>query len=229
MKTLIHKSVRNALALSASLACLSVAFAEDKKPNYDAAGRFHIYSKEAPTGAMPFIPYGFMPTEAAQMVKMDTECKVKPNPEEGEKPGEGVCIKVAITWAKPFWCGVGFFSGPGDPPYWWGDDDRGNHYDFSGLKKKKLVFYARGETGKERIQVKFGILGDKKYGDSTKFPGETRWLKLMPEWQRFELPLDKYKSSDLSRIANAFTFVAEKIQQDGTGDTVFYLDTITLE
>lgn len=228
MKTLTSKSIGVALALSACVVCVSVVLAADKKPTYDTAGRFPLFSKDAPPGAMPFVPYGFMPLEATQMVKIDPECKVKPYPEESEKPGEGTCIKVSITWAKPFWCGVGFFSGPDSPP-WWGEDDRGDRFDFSGLKKKKLVFYARGETGKERIQVKFGILGDKKYGDSTKFPAETRWLQLKTDWQRFELPLDKYKPSDLARIANAFTFVSNKVQQEGTGDTVFYLDSAYLE
>jgi len=210
------------------MAWLCSARADDRKPNYDAAGRFHLYSKEAPVGLMPFIPYGFMPAAAGDMLKLDPECRVNPNPEEGEKPGEGTCIRVAISWAPPFWCGVGFFSGP-DSPAWWGEDDRGNHYDLSGLKKKRLVFYARGETGKERIQVKFAIIGDKKYGDSAKLPAQTRWLALKTSWQRFELPLAKYSAGDLARIANGFTFLASKVEQEGPGDTVFFLDSIILE
>jgi hypothetical protein len=228
MKTFTSTSLTLALATTTAIAWLNTTSAEDRKPNYDSAGRFYLYSKDAPAGAMPFVPYGFMPAEAAQMVKIDPECKVKPNPEEGEKASDGTCIKLSIKWADPFWCGVAFLSGPDAPP-WWGEDNRGDHYDFSGLKKKRLLFYARGETGKERIQVKFGILGDKKYGDSTQFPAESSWLRLTTDWQRFELPLDKYRASDLSRVSNAFTVVCKKVMQEGTGDTTFYLDTIFLE
>ena len=229
IKTSVPTSLLYALCFSACVACLSFSFAEDKKASYDEAGRFSIYNKSASPGAMPFIPYGVMPAEAGPMVTMDAECKVKPNPEDGEKPGDGICFKMSIAWAKPFWCGVAFLSGPDSPP-WWGEDDRGDHYDFSTLKNKKLVFHCRGEKGGERIQVKFAVLGDKKHGDSAKFPAETKWLKLTTEWQRFELDLNKYKPSDLARIANAMTIVCNKVQQEGSpSETVFYLDTIYLE
>lgn len=215
-----------AALLTQAVLCHAADF-DVRKPQFDAEGRFWIYGSGA-KGKLPFVPYGFMPEEAAKMVEMNVASKEKPNAEPGERPDESTCISVRINWAQPNWCGVAFISGP-DAPQWWAKDARGWHYDLSSLKKKRLVFHARS-NGSARIQVKFAILGDQPYGDSLKFPAESRWLSLKSDWQRFELDLSKYRQSDLSRICNGFTFVTNLDSQDGNpAVTTFSLDTIYLE
>jgi hypothetical protein len=207
----------------------------------DKESRFWVYRNGKENPLLRFIPYGWMPAEAAttKMMTLDLECRQDPHQEKQEPSLEGqpappkeppMCIAVRVNWKVPWWVGVAFISGP-DDPQWWGEDDRGWYYDLSRLQKKKLVFYARGETGKERIQVKAGILGDKLYGDSLKYPAQTKWLKLPTEWTKFELDLSKYKPDDLKHICNGFTFVLSADQQEDTNAvaTQFYLDTIYFE
>jgi hypothetical protein len=79
------------------------------------------------------------------------------------------------------------------------------------------VLHARGQTGKERTQVKVGIPGDKPHGDSLSYPAQTKWLLLPTEWTEFELDLSKYKESTLQGMANGFTFVLSRGQQDNPG------------
>ncbi len=210
------------------LNCSSADF-DIRKPSLDGSGRFWLYTSGKGGATMPFVPYAWMPEQASQIMKMDAACVENPHVESGKATPEDSCISVTVNWAPPYWCGVAFLSGP-DRPQWWGEDSRGWYYDLSGLKTKKLVFYARGVQGTERIQVKAGILGDKKYGDSLKFPAESRWLKLSKEWQRFELDLSGYRAEDLCRICNGFTFVLNKDQQaDSNNRTQFFLDTIYFE
>jgi hypothetical protein len=210
-----------------------------RPPRVGDDGRFWVYKDGKNNPRLPFIPYAWMPAESGKMMTLDLECQQNPHQEKQETAQEGqanpspeppMCIAVKVNWKTPWWVGVAFVSGP-DDPQWWGEDDRGWYYDLSGLKKKKLVFYARGETGKERIQIKAGILGNKPYGDSLKFPAQTKWLKLPTEWTKFELDLSKFKPEDLKYICNGFTFVLSVDQQEDSNvsTTQFYLDTIYFE
>ncbi len=69
-------------------------------------------------------------------------------------------LEVDATWVS-----VAFISGPAKPP-WRGETNRGRYFNLSGLTKKKLVFYARGEHGGEAAQAQMAILGDRPFGDS---------------------------------------------------------------
>lgn len=199
-----------------------------RMPRFDASHRFWIYGAPA-RNSMPFLPYAWMPGEAAKMIKLDPNSRISPNPEEGETEDQATCMEVSVNWRSPYWCGVAFLSGSDSPP-WWCEDLRGWYYDFRQLARKRLVFFARGEAGGESIQIKFGAMGDKPFGDSLSFPAETQWLRLSKEWQRFELDLSALKPAGLARICNGFTFVLNQDQQEGSPhSTRFWLDTIFLE
>jgi len=217
-----------------------------RTPKLDADGRFHLYTDG--TAVLPYVPYGWMPEEGAAMLNVAVDCKTEPyrvDAAGAQSPAGGTeaCIEVKVgPWQYPNWCGIAFLSGPAgayekkdgktvvkDPP-WWGEDKRGWYYDLSGLKKKRLVFYARGATGKERIQVKFGVLGDKPHGDSVRYAPETPWLLLPTTWKRYELSLADLKPDELRRVCNGFTVVIARDQQEAdTKQTQFFLDNIYIE
>jgi hypothetical protein len=226
MKCLI-RSLTLVTALSTGMPGVFGAEMEIKKPTLDAQGRFYLYRNA--DAVLPYIPCDWMPGEASKLMKVDINCTNAPPLDPGSKATEkDTCILVSVKWGFPNWCGVAFVSGPDSPP-WWGEDDRGWAYDLSGLKQRKLIFYARSEQGAS-IQVKVGILGDKPHGDSLRFPVETRWLKLSKNWTRFELDLSKYKPEQLNRICNGFTFVVDRARQEGSADSLdFQLTNIYWE
>ena len=198
-----------------------------RKPTLDRDGRFWLYGPGL-QGEMPFSPYAWMPANAGDFLTMDFSAK--PRAEPGRSGAAGTCIAVQINWQQPYWCAVAFLSGPDSPSPWWGEDTRGWHFDLSGLPKKKLVVHARGETGGEKIQIKFGILGDKKYGDSLPFPAVSDWLTLSKDSKPYELDLARHKPADLVRICNGFTFAVERRLQAGNpAVTRFYIDSIYFE
>jgi hypothetical protein len=228
------------VALVPLLVVVMAAAEETRKAPLDKNGRFWVYQNGS--SLMFFAPYGYIPDQASKMIELHLdsaenphqEVAVQPNNQAAAEKEKNTCISVKVTWASPGWCGVAFISGPDAPP-WWGEagDERGRHYDLSGLPKKRLVFWARGEKGGERIQVKVGILGGSKNpnGDSMKSPAETDWLKLSTQWAKYELDLSKYKPEALQRICNGFTFVLSQVEQDDpyAPATKFYLDDIYFE
>ncbi len=128
------------------------------------------------------------------------------------------CIKITYSakatqganWAGIFWQ---------DPlPYNWGDRPGG--YNLTGAKK--LVFWARGAKGSERIEeFKIGgMLG--KYPDSD-VTGIGPVL-LNTDWSKYEIDL---AGKNLSSIIGGFCWAAEK--KHNLNGFVFYLDDIRYE
>lgn len=202
-----------------------------RKPLLDKEGRFWVYKDGktlkppvSPYG-IPYSPYACMPAECAKMLKL--------NMKHAENPhgGKGMCIAVTVDWCSPWWCGVGFISGPDSTMKkkegpWWGKTPDGWYYDLSELKKKRFVFHLRGKRGGERIQWKVGFLSGEKYGDSLKSSVETKWLMLEKEWTCYELDLSK---QDLSRVCS-FCFVLSQAQQSKPEAAMaFFIDDIYFE
>ena len=132
------------------------------------------------------------------------------------------CIKAGFqTGKKPYWAGiywlpVGSWEGPGIDIYNSLKVDKKVHI--------KLTFWAKGKTGKERVQFKVGGVADGK--DSIKFPAETDYVTLSTEWKQYMIDLvDK----DLSNIVGGFCWVANKDQNMGQSQVWFFLDDIRYE
>lgn len=212
---------------------LAAADLRIRQPRLDADGRFWVYRNGLAHPPMPFSPYGWMSdiTNLTGLIKVDLDCTDSPNqdtdtnaPDEKES-----CIRTTITWGDATWASVAFISGPDSPP-WWGENDRGRHYDLTGLPKKKLVFYARGDRGGETIKVQFGLLGDKPCGDSLHQPVSSDEITLTHDWVRHEIDLSTVAPSELAHICNGFGVNIERNNQpDGGSATVFYLDDIYFE
>ncbi|MDR0851506.1 MAG: hypothetical protein LBN36_03320 [Clostridiales Family XIII bacterium] len=153
-----------------------------------------------------------------------------------DETGEGLDgttgIEVAVAFPDEGWDGylftVGRLSaGSSNPEPNYGTYDAG--YDLSGAEK--LVFYAKGASGGERVEFFTAGLGydhgnnRQKYADSSrKITLDT--VTLTNEWERYEISL---KRKNLSRIACGFGFVASSWENAAVSEIHFSLDEIRFE
>ncbi len=217
-----------------SIANLSSAADLDvRQPVLDSQGRFWVYRNGLTRPPMPFAPYGWMSdaTNLTQLIKIDLNWREHPNT-DSKNPAAGEpeeCIRLTVSWKDSTWVSVAFISGPAKPP-WWGESNQGRYFNLSSLSKKKLVFYARGETGGETIQAQLGILGDKPFGDSLHTPVLSGEIKLTKDWERHEIDLKDVPPGDLSHICSGFGVIIERASQPGSpAETLIYLDDIYFE
>lgn len=240
------------LIIGISLMCLilSLAWAQEldvKSPEkgkwLDKDNKFWVYKdgkrltgeglRPVPPYGIPYLPYAWMPD--GPIIKDDNvklEMEYRNSPHEGA----GMCIQFILKkWLDPYWCGIGFVSGPDGAQKhgpWWGETNHGWYYDLSGLRKKKFVVHMRGENGTEKVQWKVGFLARKEdgkrtlYGDSLDYPAETKWLTLNKAWTRYELDLSK---EDLSRVCSLCFVVSQMWQDDTEAPVTFYIDTVYFE
>lgn len=97
-----------------------------------------------------------------------------------------------------------------DPEGNWGDDPGG--YYLQGATE--LVFWAKGETGGERITFGMG-------GVPTGVPARRIVVALTDQWQRYAISLN---GLDLERVVEGFYWAADS--DDNPGGVTFYLDDI---
>jgi hypothetical protein len=101
--------------------------------------------------------------------------------------------------------------------------------DLSGAER--LTFYAKGETGQERVEFFMGGFGwngntkTEQYADSTK-KISLGTVSLSKDWQRFEIPLN---NADLSSVACGFGWVTNDTSNPGMQEIRFYMDDISYE
>ncbi|MFO0859833.1 MAG: glycoside hydrolase family 2 TIM barrel-domain containing protein [Phycisphaerales bacterium] len=158
-----------------------------------------VYADGAP-GA--FTPSGWMGNTSA--ISMD--------PGSSDKPHSGAtCLKVQYT-AGDNWGGVAFQSPAND----WGDQPGG--YDLTGAKK--LTFWARGQAGGEKVEIKVGTIGrEKKYHDTAIV---SKQLVLTSDWKKYEIDLS---GKDLTCIKTGLVWAL-----GGQGKPVtFFLDDVWFE
>jgi len=122
-----------------------------------------------------------------------------------------MCMKIEYRAADQ-WGGVVWL----DPPNDWGDKPGGHNL----TGATQLTFWARGETGGEKVRFKFGgIFDEKPYFDTAS--GELAAV-LTKEWTQYSIDLT---GKDLTRIKTGFGWIVS-----GQGKPVtFYLDDIQYE
>jgi hypothetical protein len=136
------------------------------------------------------------------------------NPAEGE-----TCVRMTFKFTPPNnWCGVAV-SCTDD---YWGETPSDTAYDLR--RAGKLVFWARGDKGRESIQVKVAIAGAQPYGDSARIPAATPWLELEKTWKRYELPLDR-RRINLTRVVIPVCVIGTR-DHNQTDEITFWLDNI---
>lgn len=149
----------------------------------------------------PYTPSGFMGNIAA--IEFDPDCTDQPH--SGE-----TCLRVSYNAADQ-WGGVAWQSPAND----W-DGEQAGGFDLS--QASALEFWARGETGAEKVNFLVGLnTTDGVYHDSGKT--ELSGVQLTTEWKRYRVPLT---GLDTGRIKNGFGFSLA-----GQGRAVtFYLDDV---
>jgi len=151
----------------------------------------------------PYIPSGWMGNAGG--IERD-DCWPT-NPHSGKS-----CIKISYIDSGK-WGGI-VWQNPADD---WGEEPGG--FDLTGAKK--LTFWARGETGGEMVEIKFGILGrNKPYHDSAK--GSAGRIKLTPEWKQYEISVE---GKDMTCIKTGFVWSLAGKKEPIT----IYLDDIQYE
>jgi hypothetical protein len=118
---------------------------------------------------VPYAPSGWMGNHAA--IRLDDKCPV--NPHDG-----ATCIKLQYLAADK-WGGIVWQ----DPPNDWGDKPGG--YNLTGATK--LTFWARGETGGEKVRFVFGVIKREKPHFDTA-TGELD-VTLSKEWTQYSIDL----------------------------------------
>ena len=150
-----------------------------------------------------YVPTGWMGNVKA--MKLDPAWAAKPHTGR-------TSIRVDFE-ANDGWAGVVWQSPAND----WGDKPGG--WDLTGAKK--LVFFARGDKGGEKINFEFGLLGkEKPFPDTAK--GKLDAVSLTTDWKEYQIDL---KGLDLKRIKTGFAFI---VPAQGKG-VVFFLDDIRFE
>ena len=156
-----------------------------------------------PGSTSPYIPSGYMGNTGA--IHMDFDWPT--NPHSGRSS-----IKVQYS-ANGDWGGV-IWQNPDNN---WGE--KGGGYDLTGATK--LTFWARGETGDERVTFVSGLIGDDKpFHDTNK--AKLDGIKLTQDWKQYTIDI---AGKDLTRIVSGFGWTV-----GGQGAPVtFYLDDIRYE
>ncbi|MFO0817005.1 MAG: glycoside hydrolase family 2 TIM barrel-domain containing protein [Pirellulales bacterium] len=155
----------------------------------------------------PYVPSGWMGD--AKSIKLD--------PTHADKPFAGKTSLRCEFAATTGWGAVAWQH----PAQDWGDQRGG--FDLSGAKR--LVFYARGETGEEEVSFSFGMIGpEKKYFDTAK--RSLGKVKLTRDWKRYEIRLDDLPTQEnLTRIKTGFVWSVASSGQP----IIFYLDDVRWE
>ena len=196
---------------------LSIEYIENRLAEYDH--RRYVYSDFC-AGKNTY----------TQKVWMGNSSFNAPDMEEYAKGYEGISgIKATINLRTHSWGGYMFVNGvlkagSGHPEADYGRVNGG--FDMTGADR--LVFMARGETGKEVVEFYTGGLGWSFTSKIEPFADSTPKISLGTvtlgkDWQRYEIPLG---NADLSRINCGFAWVANDTNNPGLDNITFYVDDI---
>jgi hypothetical protein len=138
------------------------------------------------------------------------------------------CIEATLNVDKEPWGGYMFINGILKAGSTVPEADFGESpdakVDLTGATK--FVFYAKGETGKEKVEFLIGGLGDNgmPYPDSMKY--SMGYVSLKKDWTKYEIDVS---TLDMSGIGCGFAWVTNDTQNKGRTDIKFYLDEMYYE
>lgn len=185
--------------------------AELKKEAKQIKFPFYVYA-DSKALENHFIPSGWMPSTAAQDIKINADWKNYPF--SGDS-----CIRIEYKNSSGTgWAGV-YWQHPANN---WGTIPNAG---FNLKGAKKLTFWARGEKGGEIInEFKMGGISGEFADSST---ASLVSVQLTKEWQKFEIDLAG-ADIDLSYIIGGFCW-STSIEVNAPEGIVFYLDEIKYE
>ena len=186
---------------SAATGSISIKIKGERKPTPAAKLATPIIITGAPKNG-PWAASGWM--GATDKLKLDEAST--DNPKVGKE-----CTKVTFA-SEDGWAGIVWQHPAGD----WGDLPGG--FDLTGATT--LSFWARGNTGGEKVTIGIGNIGKNKvYHDTF---SDKKELSLTTNWQEFKIDLT---GQDLTRIKSALYFTTSS---SGKAPT-FYLDEIIIK
>jgi hypothetical protein len=179
-----------------------------KEPSNEVGERYYIYQDDAK--ASDFIPDGWMPSGPG----------INQNTSETDTPhSKPHCIRVGAQLSAQPWAGIYFLlEGVWEPvqPF--------NLFQKLDAKQGERIvcrFWARSKVP-TWAQFKVGGVTKGKVHDSLRFPVSSPWIKLEPEWKRYEIDLT---GKDLSSLVGGFCWVCDRAH-NGAKDVAFDLDDI---
>jgi outer membrane protein OmpA-like peptidoglycan-associated protein len=204
-------SIAVSLAAGSAFGVEPAAAPLSEQPGDSAFHYFPVYSSR-PEGVCKsqYVPSGYMG---------DTNTLVMSAAPIATHDGKGSPLKVIYRPARgqKGWAGI-YWQQPANN---WGERAGKAGFDLSGATR--LVFWARGEKGGEKIhEVAAGGIVGGRYPDSDTIKKGP--IKLTTEWQRFDLDL---AHKDLKHIIGGFAFFMTKY--DTSGESTIYLDDIAYE
>jgi hypothetical protein len=190
---------------------VSVAASHQVQPQDGGAAfqPFYVYQDKGSRNR--FTPSGYMPTGECISVDDGWQYDVKDGKTCMRVIYDVICSREGRKWAGVYWQ---------NPPDNWGSRKGG--YDLTGATK--LVFWAKGELGGERIE-EFHIGG---MGAGQIYPdSDTAGIGpviLTKEWKEYTIDL---RGKDLSYISGGFAWIANV--DSNLHHCTFYLDNIRFE
>jgi hypothetical protein len=132
--------------------------------------------------------------------------------------GHPTSIKISYAFGLKRWGGMYWQNLPDN----WGDSP-GSNYSTKGFSR--VTFWARGETGSERVQFKAGGIDkpEKPYRDS--FVATLGWVQLSKDWAQYSIDLS---GKNLSSVIGGFCWVSNS-DNNSSSQITFYLEDITLQ
>lgn len=128
------------------------------------------------------------------------------------------CIRIQYTFGPYKWAGIYWQNKPDN----WGDKE-GNNYSKKGFKK--LIFWAKGETGKEVVEFKAGGISNAKKPYKDSFEETVGRITLSNDWKQYTIDLE---SANLSSVIGGFCWVASS-DYNNQRTIIFYIDDIYFE
>ncbi len=201
-----------------------MAAEKDAKKGTPVSGDVFYIFTERGSRLNHYIPSGWMGDYGDLKFNQGWKEKVqKPKSKDAKKSKDGeakdeTCIQIKYSGERKQgagWAGI-YWQHPANN---WGDKRGG--YDLSGYKK--LVFWARGESGSEVVDKFFigGITGQTEEGDSDE--ASVSPVELSKDWKEYTIDLT---GLDLSHIIGGFGMAANA-EVNPNGFTI-YVDEIRL-
>lgn len=182
------------------------------------ATMIHVYSIFAQNAQLNiqniFIPSGYMGDgeySGGNYIKFDGAYRHHPHSEPD-------CIKIEYKFGPQKWGGI----------YWQNRADNWGKFPPKNLSNSnftKVVFWARGEKGNEKVEFKSGGIYDQKFDFYDSYSVSIGRIDLSTEWKKYEINLT---GEDLSSVIGGFCWVSS---QDYNSDKkiIFYIDDIHFE
>lgn len=184
------------------------------QPTFSQNSTSRVVSAPFSLDEIPFVACGYM-GDATEQVQIDLTHKGTSRPDDED----GSTIQVVYESGGSLgWAGV-YWLPPAPPP---DDCNWGRYPGITVTNATKVVFWAKGEQGGERVEFKAGGVFSEKPNDDS-FESSLGRITLTAEWQKYEIDLS---NQNLESVLGSFAWAAPESESSAM---IFYLDDIRYE